>query len=136
MYAVARLNTYDAAALTAAGDRLADFDAVHSAHPGYLGSIVVDLGQGKRLIVNLWESEDHSDAARAALGPQIGRALKPLMIQPAEFLGAGPVLTADLQRLETRLTESGTGTSGSPAPRSSYGTATDLGGDTPVPSDT
>lgn len=99
MYAVARLNTYDAAALTAAGDSLADLDAIHAAQSGYLGSIVVDLRHGQRLIVNLWESQDHSDAARAALENQVGRALNPLMIQPSEFLGAGPVLNADLQRI-------------------------------------
>jgi hypothetical protein len=98
MYAVARLNTYDADALAGAGERLANFDAAHSAQPGYLGSIVVALRQGQRLVVNLWESQAQSDAARAALGPQVGRVLNPLMRQPSEFLGAGTVLSADLQR--------------------------------------
>ena len=99
MYAVARLNTYDLDKLTAAGDSLTDFDIAHASQPGYLGSLVVDLQHGQRLILNLWQSEEHSVAARAALGSQIGRAINPLLTQPSHFLGSGSVLSADLHRI-------------------------------------
>jgi hypothetical protein len=64
-----------------------------------VGSLVVELAPARRLVVNLWKTEQHSDAARALLGPQIGRILNPLMPRPSELLGAGPVISAD-----TRLT--------------------------------
>lgn len=94
MHAVVRLNTFDPDKLAAAD--LSDFDAAHAAQPGYRGSLVVELEPGRRLVMNLWENEQYSDAARAALGAQVGRLLDPLMTRPSELLGAGPVISADL----------------------------------------
>ena len=98
MYAIARLNTFDPDKLAVAGDSLQQFDETHAAQPGYLGSVVIDLQAGRRLALNLWESEQHATAALAVLGPEVGRLLNPLMASPSELLGAGAVVSTDLIR--------------------------------------
>jgi hypothetical protein len=104
LYAVVRVNTFDLARLAAAAEELGQFDRVHAAQPGYQGGLVVDLQGGRRLVVNLWQSEEHSNQARATLGPQVGRVLDPLLVRPSEFLGAGAVLSADLRGLHNPTT--------------------------------
>lgn len=96
MYAIVRLNSFDAAKLAAGDDRLQQFDKLHAAQPGYVGSIVIDLQAGRRLTVNLWESEEHSAAALSILGPKVGPLLSPLMSNPSELIGAGTVIASDL----------------------------------------
>jgi hypothetical protein len=61
-----------------------------------MGSVVVDREEGRRFLLNLWESEEHSAAALSVLGPQVGRLLGPLMSSPSEFIGAGNVISSDL----------------------------------------
>jgi hypothetical protein len=96
MYAVLRLNSFDPDKLAASGERLEEFDKVHAAQPGYIGSVVVDLGKGRRFVLNLWESKEHSAAALSVLGPEVGRLLSPLMSSPSEFIGVGNVISSDL----------------------------------------
>jgi hypothetical protein len=98
MYAVLRLNSFDPAKLVVSTDMLEEFDKIHA---GYLGSVVVDLGAGRRFALNLWESEQHSAAALQVLGPEVGRLLGPLMAAPSQLNGAGPVLSSDLARAAT-----------------------------------
>jgi hypothetical protein len=93
MYAVLRLNSFDPDKLATAADRLAEFDGVH-APP--VGSVVVDLGAGRRFALNLWESEQHSAAAQRVLAPEVGRLLGPLMSGPSQFIGAGTVISSNL----------------------------------------
>ena len=83
MFAVLRLNSFDPHKLAASGDRLEEFDKLHAAQPGYVGSVVVDVGEGRRFVLNLWESEEHSAAALSVLGPEVGRLLGPLMSGPS-----------------------------------------------------
>ena len=45
MYAVLRLNSFDPVKLAVSADRLEEFDKIHAAQPGYVGSVVVDLGE-------------------------------------------------------------------------------------------
>jgi hypothetical protein len=97
MYAVLRLNSFDPAKLVVSTD-MPEFDKIHAAQPGYVGSVVVDLGAGRRFALNLWESEQHSAAALQVLGPEVGRLLGPLMAAPSQLIGAGPVLSSDLVR--------------------------------------
>lgn len=99
MYAVLRLNSFDPAKLVVSADRLEEFDTIHAAQPGFMGSVVVDLGAGRRLALNLWETEQHGAAALQVLGPEVGRLLGPLMAAPSELIGAGPVLSSDLARV-------------------------------------
>lgn len=96
MYAIVRLNSYNPDKLAAAGGRLEQFDKLHAAQPGYVGGVVVDLQAGRRLVLNLWESEEHSVAALSVLGPEVGRVLNPLMSKRSELVGVGTVLSADL----------------------------------------
>ncbi len=92
MYAVLRINHFDPERLADAGDRVAEFDRLHAAQPGFVGAIVVDLGEGRRFSVNLWESEEHGRAALPVLVPVVDRLLGPLMSGPSEFVGSGPVV--------------------------------------------
>jgi hypothetical protein len=95
MFAIVRLNSFDQVKL-AASPALEEFDQIHRTQPGYVGSIVVDLQAGRRLVLNLWESEEYSAAALSAIGPEVGRLLEPLMSHPSEHVGAGTVISTDL----------------------------------------
>lgn len=96
MYAVLRLNSFDPDKLAQFPDQLEEFDRIHASQPGYAGSIVVDLGSGRRFMVNLWQSENASKAAFQGLRPEVDRLLTPLLGGPSEFIGAGPVIAEDL----------------------------------------
>jgi hypothetical protein len=95
MFAIVRLNSFDQIKL-AASPALEQFDQIHRTQPGYVGTIVVDLQAGRRLVLNLWESEESSAAALSVLGPEVGRLLEPLMSHPSELVGAGTVISTDL----------------------------------------
>lgn len=92
MYAVVRLNTWDDAKRTEAVDDIAEFDRIHAEQPGFLGSLVVDLGAGRNAIVNLWNSEEQATAALPVVGPVVGRLLEPLMAEPSQLIGTGEVI--------------------------------------------
>jgi hypothetical protein len=98
MFAVLRVNTFDPDKLSASEHLIAEFDRVHAAQPGYVGSVVVDLGRGRRFALNLWDSIEDSQAALSVLGPEVNRLLGPLMAAPSEFIGAGAVIASDLAR--------------------------------------
>jgi len=95
MFAIVRLNSFDQNKL-AASSALEQFDQIHRAQPGYVGTIVVDLQAGRRMVLNLWESEEYSAAALSVLGSEVGRLLEPLMSDPSELVGAGTVISTDL----------------------------------------
>ncbi|MGH3499997.1 MAG: hypothetical protein ACRDQA_03700 [Nocardioidaceae bacterium] len=92
MYAVVRVNTWDDAKRAAAADDVAAFDRVHAEQPGFLGSLVVDLGEGRNAIVNLWKSEEHATAALPVVGPAVGRLLESLMTEQSQLVGTGEVI--------------------------------------------
>lgn len=96
MYAVVRINQFDRDRLPAEQDRLGEFDRTHAAQPGYRGTLNVDLGSGRQLIVNFWDSEQHAAAGRAALSASVGRLLEPVLAQPSQLFGAGPVVVLGL----------------------------------------
>jgi hypothetical protein len=93
MFAIARLNRFDAQRLAAAPTDRAEFDALHAAQPGYAGSLTIELDGSRRLTINLWECEQDAQAARQVLGSEVGRVLAPLMTAPSRLLGAGQVET-------------------------------------------
>ena len=97
MYAVVRRNTFDPEKLAAGGAALEEFQARHAAQPGYRGTVVVDVGEGQWLLVNLWETKEDGMRAWPALVPEVKRLLEPLMAAPSEFVGAGPVVQTDLR---------------------------------------
>jgi hypothetical protein len=93
MYAILRINSYDPDALAAGTDRMAEFDRLHATQPGFVGSAVVDLGGGRRFVLNLWDSAEASRAGLRVLAPEVERLLVPLMSAPSQLLGAGPILS-------------------------------------------
>jgi hypothetical protein len=97
MFAVLRVNRFDPDKLSASQDSIAEFDRIHAAQPGYAGSVVVDLGRGRRFALNL-VSIEHSQAALSVLVPEVDRLLGPLMSATSEFIGAGEVISSDLAR--------------------------------------
>jgi hypothetical protein len=97
MYAVVRVNTWDRAKQADAAADVADFDDIHGQQPGFLGSLVVELGEGRNAILNLWESEEHATAALPVVGPAVARLLEPLFAEPSQLVGTGDVIQgADL----------------------------------------
>lgn len=102
MYAVVRLNTWNDEKRSAAADDVAEFDRIHAEQPGFLGSLVVDLGEGREATVNLWTSEERATAALPVVGPAVQRLMAPLMAEPSQLLGTGTVVQgADLVRGRT-----------------------------------
>jgi hypothetical protein len=95
MHAIVRQYTYDPATIARAGLALAAAQGLHAAQPGYAGGIVVDDGQ-HFIAVNLWQSEHHAAAGRAAISTQVQRLLEPLMATPSQLLGASEVVATDL----------------------------------------
>ncbi|MBB3036521.1 hypothetical protein [Hoyosella altamirensis] len=97
MYAVVRVNHFDTEKLTAHSTDVAEFDRIHAEQPGFIGSLIVDLGDGKQATVNLWDKEESAKTALPRIGPVVGQLLNPLMAAPSELLGTGPVIKgADL----------------------------------------
>lgn len=97
MQAVVRQGHYDPEALTGSQDRMSEFERLHAAQPGYAGNIVVDLGDGERLLVTLWRTDGDAAAARSELGPAVQELLRPLERKPSELVAAGPVVRCDLE---------------------------------------
>lgn len=89
MYAVIRVNSLDPVKVAEAAAELRWLDELHGEQPGFLGSIVVDLDGDRQVIVNVWQSEEHSRAGLALLAPWASRLLTPLMTEPSQLIGAG-----------------------------------------------
>lgn len=95
MYAIVRRNSFDPGKVADARASLLEFDRVHAAQSGFIASIVIDEPDGRRLAINLWESERHATAALTTIRPEVGRLLTPLMVRPSELIGVGPVVGTD-----------------------------------------
>ncbi len=90
---------YDPTKLSLATGQLEEFNQLHSSQPGYRGGLIVDVGKGRRVVINLWQTEAQAIAARDALEPAVRWLLEPLMAAPAKLVGAGPVIDNDLTGL-------------------------------------
>jgi len=95
MQAVLRVNSFDPGKLAAGQEQLEEFNRLHAAQPGVLGSVTVDLGDGRQFVLNLWDSEEHRVSGLDALGPAVERLVKPLLAGPSELIGTGPVVASD-----------------------------------------
>lgn len=93
MYAIVRKNTFDELKLGRSAGQRAEFQSLHARQEGYAGSVVVDLGHGENITVNLWESEEAASRGLLTLEPEVRRVLIPLMTRPSQVLGAGPAAT-------------------------------------------
>ena len=95
MQAVMRVNSFNPDKLAAGQEQLEEFNRLHAAQPGFLGSVTVDLGAGRQFVLNLWDSEEHRLSGLNALGPAVERLVDPLLAEPSELIGFGPVIAAD-----------------------------------------
>lgn len=95
MYAVVRETFYPADLQLADEPAFREFQAEHARQPGYRGTVVVALGEGRHITVTLWNTAEDMHAAREALGPTVGRLLDPMMRAPSNLLGTGPVIAKD-----------------------------------------
>lgn len=96
MYAVFRETTYPADLAIPDSPEFQEFQAAHAERPGYKGTVVTDIGDGRYLTVTLWETAGDMHAAREALGPVVQRLLDPIMSEPSRLLGTGRVVVNDI----------------------------------------
>jgi hypothetical protein len=101
MYAVVRETTYPLDKPLAARPEFAAFQDAHATQPGYRGTIVTHLGEGRHVTVTLWDTAQHMDAARNAIGPTVKAQIAPLMAQPTRLLGTGEVAYTDIDAEES-----------------------------------
>ena len=96
MYAVFRETRYASGGKIVATAGYQQFNDAHAAQPGYRGTLIADVGDGRLLTVTLWETAESMAAAREALGSVVARTLEPRMQAPAILLGTGEVVMSDL----------------------------------------
>jgi hypothetical protein len=96
MFAIIRKNTFSPGKLAQAGPAMAEFQALHAAQPGYVGSIDIDVGRGQRVAVNLWQTEQDARSGQTILVPHVRRLLEPLMTGSSQLIGSGEVAASDL----------------------------------------
>lgn len=96
MFAVVRETTYPSNLGLPDAEAFKSFQAAHQDLPGYRGSVIVAVGEGRHLTVALWESEGEMRAAREAIGPTVGATISKLMTREAKLLGTGPVVFDDV----------------------------------------
>ncbi len=98
MFATVREATFDAEKRARGQAQVEEFARIRAQQPGYRGSLTVDAGNGRMLIVSLWETAEQGRAAQAALDPQAQRLIVPLMSASPHVLGSGEVAYDDLTR--------------------------------------
>jgi len=50
-----------------------EFEALRARQPGFVGSLTVEIGDGKRALVTVWESQQAQQASTAVMAPQAER---------------------------------------------------------------
>lgn len=95
MYAIVRRNTYDVDKLAEAQGQLQEFNRRHARQPGFLGSLSVDIGDGRSIVVNLRSDEESAEAALPSMVPNARQFIEPLLAEPSELLGRGPAILTD-----------------------------------------
>jgi hypothetical protein len=97
MQAVLRLNTFRTDSLPEAVEALSELEQQHTDKEGYVGTLTVDLGQGRFFVANVWDNEEHRLAGLRALGPVVDQLINPLLSGPSELIGVGAVLPSNLR---------------------------------------
>ncbi len=98
MYATVREATFKSGNEERAAPRLQEFWQLRARQPGYRGNVTVDAGEGRSLILTLWDSEEQATAARRVLEPEGERLMGDLRASPSRILGEGTVRQDDLSR--------------------------------------
>lgn len=96
MYAVCRETSYAPDTPIEQTPQFQEFQRAHADRPGYIGTVVTEVGGGRYLTLTLWDTTEHMDAARETIGPIAARLLNPLMTAPSILHGTGPVVVNDL----------------------------------------
>lgn len=96
MYVVIRESTLRPEAQGQYAAALKEFAAIRAKQPGHRGTVAVDAGDGRRLSVALWESEQAQAAATLVLQPQAERLMGPLWSSPSRIVYQGAVVADDL----------------------------------------
>ena len=73
MYAVIRESAPPGAMTEQLRAGQTEFAALRAGQPGFVGSLTVDLGDGKWALMTLWESQQAAEAGRGVLEPQATR---------------------------------------------------------------
>ncbi len=97
MYAIVRMNTYDLGKLARGQEQLREFNRRHARQPGFRGSLSVDIGEGRSIVVNLWDDRQSAEAALPAMVPVVQQFIEPLLAGPSELIGSGPATLTDFQ---------------------------------------
>jgi hypothetical protein len=92
---VVRSSSYPASFSLQSSPEFAEFQRIHSAQPGYRGTIVVSVGDGKYITMTAWQSESDMRAARQALEPVADRLLNSRMTSVSNLLGTGTIVYSD-----------------------------------------
>jgi hypothetical protein len=96
MYAVIRETTYATNKPLGERPQFKTFQEAHAEQPGYRGTIVTHLGDGRHLTVTLWDTAAHMNAARDAIGPAVKALIDSIMTAPTRLLGTGEVAYTDI----------------------------------------
>ena len=65
---------------------------------GIRRQVTVDLGRGRRFMLNLWSSATHQRAGLQPLAPTVERLVNPLVAEPSQLIGDGDVIDMDVDR--------------------------------------
>ena len=98
MYATVRESTITSGNEERAAPLMQEFQQLRARQPGYRGSVTVDAGEGRMLILSLWDSEEQAAAAARVLEPEAERLMGDSWTGPPRILGAGTVRQDDLSR--------------------------------------
>lgn len=96
MHAVVRETNYPPELTLQDTAAFKQFQDAHASRPGYLGTVVTQLGAGRYITVTLWATANDMDAARDALGPVVQEMLNPAMTEPSKLHGTGEVVFTDI----------------------------------------
>jgi hypothetical protein len=99
MHAVFRETSYPSSVPIQETAEFREFQRLHAGRPGYCGTVVAAVGDGRHLTMTLWRSAEDMQAAREALEPVIGALIAPRMTAPSVLLGTGHVVAMDIAGL-------------------------------------
>jgi heme-degrading monooxygenase HmoA len=94
MYAVVRRFTFVPGGSERGVGDLDEFRAVHERQPGFVGTLDIDEGDSRHVVVNLWDSAEAAEGGRRTVGPVAARTMEQLTAEPPDLLAVGEVSTA------------------------------------------
>ena len=96
MFAMIREGTADRDKMAQGRAQVEEFHRLRAQQPGYRGGVSVDTGDGKTLIVSLWDTPEQAEAAGEKMKPEADRLLGSLWTTPTRVIARGPVLYNDI----------------------------------------